>query len=456
MSEAAPGTGDVPRSVVPAALAASVLAPLNSTMIVVALPTMLEDLGASLTWGSWVVVSYLVAMAAVQPLGGSLGDRFGRPRMMRLGLVGFTLATLVAAFAPSVEVLVIARTLQAVTGASAIPNGTAMVRAWLPTARQGRALGAIGAGVGLAAALGPPIGGVVTDALGWRWIFAVNLVVLLPGIAWALRLPRREPSRGAARFDVLGAGLVLTLLVGATLAGTIWRVPGVHWTVAVGAGVVALASGLGLRGHVGRSAAPVLDFGLFRRPGFLAAGLSVAFSNLAMYTVLLAVPIYLAQQAGWQAREIGLALAGMSVLMMIFGPIGGDWSDRRGRRLPAVTGALVTAAGIVPFVAIDAGWSWPWLVAPLMVVGTGIGLGSAAVQAAALQVAGRASAGQAAGLFSTMRYLGSITGTAAMAAVLGTAPGDGAFRALFVGLVVAAAAAALASGRLPRTASASP
>ena len=443
--------GRVPRSVVPAALSASVLAPLNSTMIVVALPTMLEDLGASLTWGSWVVVSYLVAMAAVQPLGGSLGDRFGRPRMMRLGLAGFTLATLAAAFAPSVEVLVIARTLQAVTGASAIPNGTAMVRAWLPTARQGRALGAIGAGVGLAAALGPPIGGVVTDALGWRWIFAVNLVVLLPGMAWALRLPRTEPSPDAARFDVRGAVLVLVLLIGATLAGTIWRVPGVPWIVAPATGVVALAAGFALRMHVRRSPAPVLDFGLFRRPGFLASGLSVAFSNLAMYTVLLAVPIFLAQQAGWQAREIGLALAGMSVLMMIFGPIGGDWSDRRGRRLPAVTGALIAAVGIVPFVVIDAGWSWPWLVAPLMVVGTGIGVGSAAVQAAALQVAGRASAGQAAGLFSTMRYLGSITGTAAMAAVLGTTPGDAAFRGLFVGLVVAALAAAVASWRLPAT-----
>jgi DHA2 family methylenomycin A resistance protein-like MFS transporter len=451
MSEGTSVTRGVPGSVVPAALSASVLAPLNSTMIVVALPTMLEDLGASLTWGSWVVVSYLVAMAAVQPLGGSLGDRFGRPRMMRLGLVGFTLATLAAAVAPSVEILVVARTLQAVTGASAIPNGTAMVRAWLPTARQGRALGAIGAGVGLAAALGPPIGGVVTDALGWRWIFAVNLLVLLPGMVWAFRLPRTEPSEGAARFDVRGAGLVLVLLVAGTLAGTIWRVPGVSWPVAVGSGIVALAAGAALRVHVGRSPSPVLDFGLFRRPGFLASGLSVAFSNLAMYTVLLAVPVFLAQRAGWQAREIGWALAGMSVLMMIFGPIGGDWSDRRGRRAPAVTGALIAALGISPFVAIDAGWSWAWFVASLMVVGTGVGVASAAVQAAALQVAGRESAGQAAGLFSTMRYLGSITGTATMAAVLGAAPGDASFRVLFVVLVAAAVAAALASWRLPAT-----
>jgi MFS family permease len=115
---ARPATSDV----LAAALLAGVLAPLNSTMIVVALPEVLADLDASLAWGSWIVVSYLVAMAAVQPLGGSLGDRFGRRRVMLLGLTGFALASLLAALATSVELLVLARTIQAITGASAIPN----------------------------------------------------------------------------------------------------------------------------------------------------------------------------------------------------------------------------------------------------------------------------------------------------------------------------------------------
>src|SRR5690606_8442155 len=114
------------RRVVPAALFAGVLAPLNSTMIVVALPTMLADLGASLAWGSWVVLSYLVALAAVQPLGGSLGDRFGQRRMVALGLIGVLVASLVAALAANIETLVAARTVQALTGAIAIPNGTAL------------------------------------------------------------------------------------------------------------------------------------------------------------------------------------------------------------------------------------------------------------------------------------------------------------------------------------------
>src|SRR5690606_37735779 len=123
-------------------------------MIVVALPEILGHLDASLTWGSWVIVSYLVAMAAMQPLGGSLGDRFGRRRLVVLGLGGFLLSSLAAAVAPSIEAVIAARTAQAVFGAITLPNGTALVRTLIPRERQGRALGLIGTGIGAAAAFG--------------------------------------------------------------------------------------------------------------------------------------------------------------------------------------------------------------------------------------------------------------------------------------------------------------
>ena len=439
-----------PAPVVVAAMAASVLAPLNSTMIVVALPSILADLGATLTWGSWIVISYLVAMAAVLPLGGSLGDRYGRRRMLLLGLAGFALASVAAAISPNVEVLVVARTLQAVTGASAIPNGTALVRSLLAATSQGRVLGLIAAGIGVAAAVGPPLGGIVTEALGWRWIFAVNLAVLVPGLALAWRLPRRTARPSTARFDLAGAALVLVTLVTLTLAATSWRLPGVPWSAAVVLAGISLASGAALRRHVGRVAAPVLDLGLFARPGFLAAGVSVLGSNLTMYTVFLAVPVFLTQVVAWGPRDIGALLAGMSVLMMVFGPVGGWLSDRRGRRLPTLAGNVLAALGTLPLAAVSATWSWPAYLVPLVVIGAGIGLASAPVHAAALQAARADAAGQAAGLFSTMRYLGGILGTAAMAAVLGASPGVGAFRALFAMLVAAALVAALAASRLPR------
>jgi MFS transporter, DHA2 family, methylenomycin A resistance protein len=243
---------------------------------------------------------------------------------------------------------------------------------------------------------------------------------------------------------------VLVTLVTATLAATIWRVPGVPWFTAVALGGSALAAGAALRRHLLRAAAPILDLGLFARPGFMAAGVSILGSNLTMYTILLAIPVFLTEVVDWGARDIGTLLAGMSVPMLVFGPVGGWLSDRYGRRAPALAGTALAALGTLPLAAVSATWSWAAYGVPLVVVGAGIGLASAPVHAAAMQAARTGAAGQAAGLFSTMRYAGSILGTATMAAVLGAAPEVGTFRALFAALVAAALVAAAASARLPR------
>src|ERR671921_1981181 len=133
------------RTILVTVVLGAMLAPLNSTMITVALPALLGDFGRSLVWGSWIVASYLVAMAAVQPLGGGLGDRYGRRRLFLTGLMLFLIATVVAVLSWSIEVLIAARTVQAVAGATAIPNGTALVRSLVAPERRGPALGYAGA-----------------------------------------------------------------------------------------------------------------------------------------------------------------------------------------------------------------------------------------------------------------------------------------------------------------------
>jgi EmrB/QacA subfamily drug resistance transporter len=444
-----PALGSVERTALGAAVLAGVLAPLNSTMIVVALPELLVDLRAPLTWGSWIVVSYLVAMAAVQPLGGSLGDRFGRRRLMLVGLTGFAAASVLAALAWRVEVLVLARTVQAVAGASAIPNGTALVRTLVTQARQGRAFGVVGAGIGVAAALGPPLGGFVTDAFGWRWIFAANLVVLLPGLVLVARLPARMSPRTRGRFDLLGSGLLLGTFVAAALAATVWRVPAVPTLVAPGLAAFALASGAWFVAHTRRTATPVLRLALLARPGFLPAGLTVGTSNLVMYTVFVALPLFLAHRVGWGTRDVGLVLGGMSLAMLVCGPLGGVLADRLGPRPPALAGMLLTLAGALPFVALTPTWPWWAYLGSLVVLGTGIGLASAPIQTAAMRAAPPGEAGQAAGLYSTMRYAGSIAGTAMLAAVLGDASEAGAFRLLFLVVTLVALAAVASAARLP-------
>lgn len=132
----------------------TMLAPLNSTMIVVALPDILREFQHSQAWGSWIVISYLVVMAAIQPLGGSLGDRYGRRRLFLIGLTGFRIAPVVAALAWRIEVVSVAHAAQAIAGATAIPNGTALVHPLMPANQQVRAFGFTGSGVAVAAGIG--------------------------------------------------------------------------------------------------------------------------------------------------------------------------------------------------------------------------------------------------------------------------------------------------------------
>jgi EmrB/QacA subfamily drug resistance transporter len=434
---------------VPVALG-TMLAPLNSTMIAVALPELLEDFSRSLAWGSWIVTSYLVAMAAVQPLGGSLGDRYGRRRLFLIGLTLFLAATVIAALSWSIEVLIAARTVQAIAGAMAIPNGTALVRSLIPPERRGRAFGNVGAAIAAAAGLGPPIGGILTAALGWRWIFAANLLLLAPALVLGWRLPADSPAPQRGRFDLRGATLLTIGLVSLVLALTIWRLPGASLGLAPAFGLIAAVAILVLIWHAKRSSNPVLNLALLRARGFTPAVTNVLLSNLAMYTLLLSLPLFLAAWSTWGSAQVGLLLAGLSLPTILLSPLGGRLSDRVGRRAPVVVGACFMSLGVLPFLAIGPNWSWPLYLFPLILVGAGLGLSMAPVQATAIETAPSSQAGQAAGLFSTMRYLGSILGSSIMAAVLiGPTPPVENFRLLYAALFLSACGAIFASWRLP-------
>jgi len=323
------------RTILVTVVLGAMLAPLNSTMITVALPTLLGDFGRSLVWGSWIVASYLVAMAAFQPLGGSLGDRYGRRRLFLIGLMLFLVATVVAALSWSIEVLIVARTVQAVAGATAIPNGTALVRSLIVPERQGRAFGTVASALALAAGLGPPLGGVLTAALGWRWIFAANILLIAPALILGLRLPVVSSATSTGRFDLRGAALLICGLVSLVLALTVWRLPGVPLVLAPVLGLLAVGTSLALVLHTGRSPKPVLNLALFRARGFTPAATTVLLSNLTMYTLLLSLPLFLVEWGHWGDGHIGLLLSGLSLPMVFLSPLGGRLSDRRGRRFPA-------------------------------------------------------------------------------------------------------------------------
>ena len=169
------------------------LAPLNSTMIAVALPDVMDDFGVGVASAGWLITAYLAAMASLQPVAGKLGDRLGRRRMVLGGLVAFGAMSVGAALAPSLWILLAFRTLQAVAGALIVPNGSALLREAVPEGRRGATFGSLGAAIALAAGLGPPIGGILVEIAGWRAIFYANLAIVIPGLLGSKLIDPRLP-----------------------------------------------------------------------------------------------------------------------------------------------------------------------------------------------------------------------------------------------------------------------
>ncbi len=427
-----------------------ILAPLNSTMLAVALPAIVADFNADIATAGWLMTGYLLAIAVVQPVAGKLGDRHGRRPFMLGGLAVFGLASLGAAMAPDIQTLIAMRTLQAISGATVFPNGAGLLRQVIPSARRARAFGTMGASLSLAAALGPPLGGLIVALGGWHAIFLVNVPVVLAALLLASRHVPTQPSpdQGRPRFDIGGALMFPALLLGLALvaiesrhmAG--WLLPA---ALAVGLAVLFAA-------FLWREAAhpdPLVQPRFFARRGFASATFAVAAANLGSYTVMLAVPLLLARQSGWSSLGIGLVLALQSAPMVVFAFAGGHLADRLGRRVPTVVGHAMLALGIAPL-AFDPALPPLTLVACLALAGAGLGLGSAGLQTSAVEAVAADQAGVASGLFSTCRYIGSFAGSIVLARLLSGSEGLDGFTELFAvalaGSVLAIAASFALSG----------
>jgi MFS family permease len=354
-------------------------------MIAVGLPDLADDLGVGRGTAAVLVTTYLVAMLLCQPPAGRLGDRFGHRRVLGIAIAGFTLASVAAGAAPTFPALLAGRAVQALFGAALSPNTQALLRAAVPPERRGRTFGLVGTGIGAGAALGPVLGGLLASGAGWRGIFLVNV----PLGAQALVLLARTPKVDVA---------------------------------------------------VGERTST--RFGVLRNGGFLAACLTQTTSNFALYTVLLVLPTLLGAQ-GWTAAAIGLATSGLTAGLLVLGPLGGALGDRRGRLVPILGGLAVVVVGAALLAAGPT--SVAALVGGPLVMGAGLGLAGASLQAAAMDAVTQAVAGSAAGLYSASRYVGSIAGSLAISATGAT--GAGSARPVLVAVVVASVLAVAAGTR---------
>jgi len=416
-----PSTGaPAARWTVIAVVLGATLMPLNSTMIAVALPEVTDDLGVTVSRSAWLVTAYLVALASLLPLAGDLADRFGRRRMILSGLTVFGFASIGAAVSPDFETLLVFRVLQAISGSMVLPAGWAVIREVVPEHRRAYAFGLTGSIIGLSAGAGPPIGGLLMELAGWRGIFYVNVPVVASAVLLGWRvLPRTRQRDGArAQFDYAGAVLLPIVLLG--LAGILMAIArGAPWAL-VGTAATAVAGGAVLLAFIEtRALSPVIQPRLFQIRAFTAAAGGVAFSNMAMYVTLLAVPLMLTARGGYTTIEIGLVLMALSIASFIVSPVAGRFADRLGRRTPTVLGLAISTAAAFPLAFEGSDISVPILVATLVVFGIGFGIANPGMQTGAIEAAPSERTAAASGVYSTSRYFGSIVGSAILAGLIG-------------------------------------
>ena len=409
---------------------AVVVAPLNSTMLAVALVPIREDFDVGTSAAAWLISAYFIAMAVMQPLGGRLGDQLGRRKMFLGGAVAFAIASALAMVAWSFPVLVIFRIAQAVSGGLMFPNGMAVLREEIPARQRGKAFGAMGAIIGIAVGGGPPLGGVLATAFHWRVLFATNLPLIAIALVLAIRyLPASRPStRAQGRPDLLGAAWLLAAFIFFGLTGSLVgdrESTAVVWLVAV---PVLSAVAVALFISRQRSALnPLVDFALFRSRAFAAGTTSSLLSNVVMFSVLVSVPLYVQDLRGGTEAQAGLLLGVMAVFSIGLAPAAGVLMDRIGRRRPAVAGGLVLLIGAGLANGVGASTSWWLIIVALWALGTGSAFLQSALQTASIEALPPEQAGSAAGVFSTTRHVGGLLATAMVVALVGSGGLDDVF-----------------------------
>jgi EmrB/QacA subfamily drug resistance transporter len=397
---------------------------LDLTIVNVALPSIREDLGASVSGLQWTVDAYILVIAMLLMLSGSLGDRFGRRRFFRVGLSLFTLASLLCGLAPSLGFLVAFRMLQAVGGSMLNPVALGIiVDTFRDPAERARAIGVWGAVVGVSMALGPVIGGALVVASGWRSIFFVNLPIGLTALALTrLYVPESRAER-ARKFDPVGQVLIVVIL--GALVYAIIEAPGRGWSspVTVSLFAIAAVSFIAFLVTESRRRNPVVDLRFFRSVPFSSATAMAVVAFMCVGMFLFVNTLYLQNVRGDSAFVAGLLTLPMAVAAAISAVFSGRLVAVRGNRLPLVAAGAATAIGGLILLRITPQTSLAELLVAYAGVGAGFGLVNAPITNTATAGLPRAQASFAAALASTSRQIGMSLGVAISGSMLAAASG---------------------------------
>ncbi|MGH2865392.1 MAG: DHA2 family efflux MFS transporter permease subunit [Solirubrobacteraceae bacterium] len=449
MSAAAGDPAATKRLTLIACIIGSSIVTLDGTVVNVALPTIQRALGGGLAAEQWVVNGYLLTLGSLILIGGSLGDVFGERRIFALGVAGFGVSSLACALAPSIGALVAARAVQGVAGALLVPSSLAVIVNTFPEDERGGAIGSWTAWGAISGLLGPLAGGELLAVASWRWVFLMNVPLVVVCVALILIVvPRAERRRrGAQRVDARGAVLCACGLGGPVFA--LIEQPRLGWSSLEV--LVPLCAGVGLLAaftlYEARTRHPMLPLGLFRRVNFAAANIETFCMYAGLSVLFFFLILFLQQIGGYTPLQSGLATLPVTVIMFVLSRRVGALADRLGPRLFMGAGPLVCAAGLVLLQRVGPRVGYASEVLPgLLVFALGLSMTVAPLTAAVLAGAEH-EAGIASGVNNAVARVAGLLGTAAVGAAVSASFAGGLERRLVVARLDAGARSALAQAR---------
>jgi EmrB/QacA subfamily drug resistance transporter len=413
-----------------AAILGSGVVMIDGTIVNVALPAIERDLGGGLTGQQWVSNAYLLALASLILIGGSLGDVYGERRVFALGIAAFGLLSLACAVAPTIETLIAARALQGGAGALVTPSSLAIIVGAFAPSERGAAIGSWTAWGGIAAIVGPLAGGWIVDQTSWRWIFAINVPLVLVTLGLILGAVPSIAAREERRVDVLGAVLCVLGLGGFVFAlieqphhG--WASPVIFLPLALG-----IAAFIGFVAYERRAQHPMLELELFTRRNFAVGNVETFAMYAGLAILFFFLTIFLQQVADYSALESGFSTLPVTVVMFVLSRRIGALADRHGPRAFMGAGPLVGAVGIALLVRADVDTSYLTDVLPAMLLfAVGLSLTVAPLTATVLADVDESDAGIASAVNNAVARMAGLVGVSVLGVVVAETLVGGTFAA---------------------------
>jgi len=416
----------------------SFMAALDSTIVILALPNMLQDLHSDLVRMTWIILGYLIVSTVLQLSFGRMADMFGRVRLYNMGFVVFTIGSVLCGLAPNDAFLIASRVLQGIGGAMLTANSMAIITEVFPAEQRGQAMGVNAITWGAGSVLGPVLGGFILAASSWRWIFLINLPVGIIGtLAAYLLLHDIAPNPRGERFDIFGAllfciGLVTLLLGLMSSIGSGWRSPLVLLCL-----VTAFLSFAGFTYWERRAAYPMLDLHLFANRRYAFSVLAATFQSLAIFAVNFLVIFYLQGVLGYSPLTAAFLILPLPVFTSLIGPLGGRWADhdRFKGTTPATVGLILQVAALIVLTFLTPSTPYVLLALALCLMGLGGSFFWSPNTSTTMGAAPRNRLGVASATLNTMRNVGMVCSFAVALSVAAASMPPDQVSAVFLGTV---------------------